>query len=107
MSFADTSQGRLGTVYQATNWIYTGLSAKRTDWVVDGIDRHGQTWGDKYMVAEMREQFGDRFRLQPSPRKHRYVYLNCSRTRRRQLLADLRYPMMPYPTRTLEHPEAA
>ena len=28
VSFADTAQNHLGIVYQATNWIYTGLSAK-------------------------------------------------------------------------------
>ena len=43
VSFADTSQNHLGIVYQATNWLYTGLSAKRTDWVVEGIDKHGHT----------------------------------------------------------------
>ncbi|MGG7128930.1 hypothetical protein ACQPUH_15445, partial [Clostridium perfringens] len=25
VSFADTSEGHLGTVYQASNWLYTGL----------------------------------------------------------------------------------
>ena len=29
VSYADTSQGHNGYIYQATNWIYTGLSAKR------------------------------------------------------------------------------
>src|SRR5512136_439793 len=31
VSYADTEQGHIGYVYQATNFIYTGLSAKRTD----------------------------------------------------------------------------
>ena len=31
VSFADTKQNHLGIIYQATNFIYTGLSAKRTD----------------------------------------------------------------------------
>ena len=44
----------IGTVYQATNWIYTGLSAKRTDWVIEGIDKHGQTIADKYTSKELR-----------------------------------------------------
>ena len=34
VSFADTEQGHKGTVYQAANFIYCGLSAKRTDWKV-------------------------------------------------------------------------
>ena len=32
VSYADVGQGHVGYVYQATNFLYTGLSAKRTDW---------------------------------------------------------------------------
>ena len=32
VSYADTSQSHHGYIYQATNWIYTGLSDKRTEW---------------------------------------------------------------------------
>lgn len=97
VSFADTAQNHYGVVYQATNWLYTGLSAKRTDWTVEGIDKHGHTWADKYTAAEMREMFGDRFTLKPRSRKHRYVFLNGSRARRRELLQKLAYPVQPYP----------
>ena len=44
VSYADTKQGHVGYVYQATNFLYTGLSAKRTDWKVKGQEGlHGQT----------------------------------------------------------------
>lgn len=36
VSYADTAQGHVGYIYQATNFIYTGLSAKRTDWKIKG-----------------------------------------------------------------------
>lgn len=97
VSFADTAQNHLGVVYQATNWIYTGLSAKRTDWTVQGIDKHGHTWADKYTAAEMRELFGDRFTLQPRSRKHRYLFINAKGGRRNELLKKLRYKIQPYP----------
>jgi hypothetical protein len=97
VSFADTSQNHLGIVYQATNWIYTGLSAKRTDWQVQGIDKHGHTWADKYTAVEMRQLFGDKFKLVPRSRKHRYIYLNAKGKRRKELLALLRYEQQPYP----------
>lgn len=99
VSFADTAQEHLGVVYQATNWLYTGLSAKRTDWTVDGIDKHGHTWADKYTADEMRANFGDRFTLKPRSRKHRYVFINASGKRRAELLAKLRYKVEPYPKR--------
>jgi hypothetical protein len=97
VSFADSSQNHLGTVYQATNWLYTGLSAKRTDWTVEGIDKHGHTWADKYTANQMRELFGDRFHLVPRSRKHRYVYLNAKGKRRRELFSKLNYKQQPYP----------
>ena len=40
VSYADTSQEHVGKVYQATNFIYTGLSAKRSDWRMVGSDMH-------------------------------------------------------------------
>lgn len=49
VSFADTSQGHNGIVYQACNFTYHGLSAKRTDWKVKGKEHlHGQTIADEF-----------------------------------------------------------
>jgi hypothetical protein len=99
VSFADASQNHIGIVYQATNWIYTGLSAKRTDWTVAGMEgKHGQTIADKYKTSkQIREIFGDRFSLQPRPRKHRYIYLRAKGKRREELLRSLIYKVVPYP----------
>ena len=97
VSFADTAQGHLGVVYQATNWLYTGLSAKRTDWHVEGLDGHGQTMSDKWSAAQLREQYGDAFTLKQRPRKHRYIYFNCDKRKRKELKELLRYPVLPYP----------
>jgi hypothetical protein len=97
VSFAEIEAGHVGTVYQATNWIYTGLSAKRTNWTIEGVELHGQTIADKYTSKELRAFVGDRFKLKDRPRKHRYVYLNCTKRRKKQLLSKLRYCIEPYP----------
>lgn len=97
VSFADTQQNHLGIVYQATNWLYTGLSAKRTDWVVEGIDKHGHTWADKYTAEEMRNQFGEKFKLVPRSRKHRYIFINAKGRRKKELLSLLKYKIERYP----------
>jgi hypothetical protein len=97
VSFAEIKQGHLGIVYQATNFIYTGLSAKRTNWTVTGIEKHCQTIADKYNSKEIREKYGSDFSLVDRPRKHRYVYFNCNKKRKKYLLSTLRYPIMPYP----------
>ena len=103
VSFADTAQGHVGYIYQATNWIYTGLSAKRTDWKVRGLEHlHGATVADKSRGAEsraewMRAKYGQDFYLEDRPRKHRYVYFVGSKSQRRDMRAALRYPVEPYP----------
>ena len=97
VSYAEISAGHYGAIYQATNFLYTGLSAKRTDYHVEGIAKHGQTWGDQFTSAELRATFGDRFSLKPRGRKHRYVFINARGRRRKELIAALRYPIEPYP----------
>lgn len=97
VSFADTDQGHIGIVYQATNWLYTGLSAKRTNWTIDGDSRHCQTLADQMTAEEIREQYGSRFSLVPRSRKHRYLFITGTRKERKAILASLRYPVLPYP----------
>lgn len=97
VSFAEIEAGHVGTVYQATNFIYTGLSAKRTNWTIKGVELHGQTIADKYTSKELKDLCGDRFYLKDRPRKHRYVFFNCHKKRRKQLLLKLRYGIEPYP----------
>ncbi len=97
VSFAEIQQGHLGIVYQSTNWYYTGLSAKRTNWTIKGVEKHCQTIADKYTSKELKEKFGDKFKSVPRPRKHRYVYFNCNKKRKQELLNKLKYEILSYP----------
>lgn len=103
VSFADTSQGHVGIVYQATNFIYTGLSAKRTDWALKGKEHlHGQTIADEFRGIKnrskaMREKYGDDFYLKPRPRKHRYIYIVGDKRYKKKIKGVLKYPILPYP----------
>ena len=101
VSYAELQQGHTGTVYQATNWIYTGLSAKRTNWTIEGQNKHCQTIADKYTAVEIREKYGDKFNLVDRPRKHRYVYFNCKPKRKKELLGKLKYKIEPYPKKNV------
>ena len=97
VSYSEIEQGHLGIVYQATSFFYTGLSAKRTNWTVEGIDKHCQTIADKYTSKELKEKYGDKFKLVPRPRKHRYVFINAKKKRRKKLISKLKYTILPYP----------
>lgn len=103
VSFADTQQNHAGYVYQACNFIYCGLSAKRTDWKVKGLEHlHGITIADEFRGKEnrsklMRIKYGDDFYLQDRPRKHRYIYVIGSKKYKKDVLKALNYNIEPYP----------
>lgn len=103
VSFADSSQGHFGYVYQACNFTYHGLSAKRTDWALKSKPHlHGQTIADMSRGQEnraqyMRDTFGDDFYLKPRPRKHRYVYLTGSKKQKKNLKKNIKYKEQEYP----------
>lgn len=85
VSFADTAHGHVGYVYQATNWLYTGMSAKRTDRVAVGEGRHPRTAFDPNGVLIQRSA------------KHRYVFFVGSKKQTKELKAALKYPVQQYP----------
>ena len=103
VSFADMEQGHVGYVYQATNFLYCGLSAKRTDWKIRGQEHlHGQTVADEFRGKEnraqaMRDKYGDAFYLAPRSRKHRYVTFIGTRKFKKEAMQSLRYQIQPYP----------
>lgn len=103
VSYADTAQGHIGYVYQATNFIYTGLSAKRTDWKIKGKEHlHGATIADESRgqidrAKWMREKYGDDFYLEQRSRKHRYIYLCGNLRQRSKMRSALMYCEQPYP----------
>lgn len=89
ISYADTSVGHVGYVYQATNFIYTGLSAKRTNLKTD-TGLHSRTYWKHKNDGEIRE-YVDR------PRKHRYVYFVGNKKQKKYLREKLNYKVEPYP----------
>jgi len=103
VSFADTKQNHLGIIYQATNFIYTGLSAKRTDWKIKGMEhKHGITVADEFRGVKnrskaIREKYGDRFYLEPRSRKHRYIYFIGSKVEKKKMKKSLNYKIEEYP----------
>lgn len=101
VSFADTSQGHLGIIYQASNFIYTGLSAKFKDPKVKGLEnQHHATYANGLTNQQVIDKFGaDNVYFVDRPRKHRYIYFNATGGRKRELLRKLRYQIKQYPKR--------
>lgn len=104
VSYASIEDGHIGTVYQATNWYYTGLSSK------GGLQFN---INNKELTARATmAQFGtiskpklidmlgqDSVRWEKTSQKHRYVYFLGSKSQRKELKKKLRFPILDYPKR--------
>ena len=84
VSYADTKQGHIGFVYQATNWIYTGLTARRTDMA-----------GKK--GSHSRHSHNNPNNRVERSSKHRYVFFLGSKKEKRDAKKCLQYSAQPYP----------
>ena len=82
VSYADTAWSHVGYVYQATNFLYTGMSAKRVD-VFQPEGLHPRAY-DKENHSDL---------MQTRSQKHRYVYLVGNKSTRRKMLKQLKYPV--------------
>lgn len=81
VSYADWGGWKhIGYVYQATNWLYTGLTKPRTDkFSESGHSRH-------YKANETRRQI--------RTSKHRYIYLVGNKRQKKNMLKNLNYKVI-------------
>ena len=101
VTYADPSHGHIGTIYQATGWLYTGLSEAMPFYDLgDGKPRHSRSLSHAYgthSVAHFR-QHGITVRLVSQAPKYRYIYFldpSCH--------SRLRSPVLPHPKREDSH----
>lgn len=95
LSFADGTEGHRGTIYQASNAIYSGTTGKARFWRDgEGRLRHPRQNGHNVTpeeaaemgwVAEMRDA------------KHRYLFLVGTPSQRRASRTRILLPNLPYP----------
>jgi hypothetical protein len=119
IAYSDEEAGEMGTVYQASNWLYCGMTGRSEKFrTPDGKVRdarlvHAYTRDRRGMVDheyrtkcsrdEMRKQMiadgCEFFKGQP---KHRYVGVYGDMRIKRAVLKALRWPIESYPKRTFE-----
>lgn len=95
VSYADPSAGHLGIIYQATGWVYTGLSEAMPLYDLgDGKARHSRSLSHAFGTHSLLhfERHGVAVRLVPQAAKHRYVYFLDPSWRLRLLTPVLTYP---------------
>ena len=95
LSYADPVQGHVGIIYQASNWIYTGLSIAMPLYDMgDGKPHHSRSIGNTYGTHSVKylQSHGVDIKAVPQTAKHRYLYFLDQGWQDR-----LRCPVLPYP----------
>lgn len=95
ISFADGVMGKVGTIYQATNWIYTGYNKKGGLWITkDGERYHHTSLFQKYGSCErdvLESHLGTPlYRVVGG--QFRYIYFLHKRERKNLIPKPLPYP---------------
>lgn len=97
LTYADPLHGHMGTIYQATNWLYIGLSQPMPLYDLgDGRPRHSRSLSHAYgshSMAHFRRK-DVVVKLLPQEPKHRYLYFLDPSWRQRLVV-----PVLPYPKR--------
>ena len=89
VSYADSAQGHVGYVYQASNFLFTGTTKERTD-MSAGEGKHS-----RHAIDPTIRQFRSA--------KHRYVYFNGTKNDKKILKSKLMYKIKPYPKGDSKH----
>jgi hypothetical protein len=75
VSYADSEQGHFGTIYQATNWYYTGFSTD-TNLIINGKREHRRTLGSRFGTcsSEKIKLMGYEVKVLKTKPKWKYIY---------------------------------
>lgn len=105
MSFADTGQNHIGYIYQASNFLYCGLTKDvHNRFLINGKVVHTRTTLKKYHTRkfERLQQIFPDVQLIKGTAKHKYIYLLRPETR-----FLLKLPVLPYPKKERDWLDAA
>lgn len=91
VSFADENMNHYGYVYQATNWLYTGLGGDQYKYYLDGKETHSKTISNRYKTSSLKilSSLGHTITKQKIKQKHRYFYFVARSKSERKTMISL------------------
>jgi len=97
ISYADTGQGHIGYIYQATNWIYTGIGKGDVEFEMNGRRYHRKLIYDRLGTGSEENAVKHGYKPVKVLPKHRYLYICADKKRKKEILNSLPWPILPYP----------
>jgi len=95
VSYADSSVGHIGFIYQATNFSYTGMTIDMKEWRKKDSNLHSQNVCKEVKLSERKKD--NSFEQIMRPKKHRYILFRGNKKEKLQLKKDLKHKVLPYP----------
>ena len=103
VSYADPNEGHVGTIYQATNWLYTGQGSRIVDsyeFKIDGEWLHPRTIFAMCKTTSKEKVFEYLGREVPTrlvQHKYRYIYILGNKRERKEIKKKIKLKILPYP----------
>lgn len=110
LSFADPEQNHQGKIYQATNFLFTGLNSETNLMPNFSISLTGPEDGYKWIhsrtvqskwkssnIDHLKRQIGRTFYRKKESGKYRYIYFLGNKKEKREFVKNLNHPPLPYP----------
>lgn len=103
VAYSDTKWNEIGTIYQASNFLYLGLTNPKgqANYIVGGKFLSGWSVRKKFGTRDLKKLrliAGDVIRIPLTP-KHMYVYPNANKVLNSKIKKDLAALSKPYPKR--------
>lgn len=105
VAYSDMKWNEIGTIYQASNFLYLGMTNPRgqANYVINGEEMSGWTvrkrYGTRNMI-QLKSIAGNVERIPLTP-KHRYIFINAGSKMKSKASFALRDMIQPYPTRAV------
>ena len=97
ISYADTTYGHHGYIYQATNWIYCGKTGTDVNLVKGSEVLHRKSFYDRFGSSSYSEFKKQGYEIVKSLEKHRYFIFLGNKKDIRNMKSKLTYKILPYP----------
>jgi hypothetical protein len=97
VSYADSGQDHHGYIYQATNFLYTGLGCGDIEFLKDGIKYHRKKIYGQLGTGSVENAKRNGFDIVKVLPKHRYIYFIGTKKEKKEMRKALRYEIQPYP----------
>ena len=95
VSYADISQGHIGIIYQASNWIYEGKTVPAAQIIINGVRKHARSVSGFYKTTSiewLKKNVDPNAHIVYDLGKHKYLMPLDKQTRKQIKLLSKPYP---------------